>query len=478
MKPQLLFAFIAYFTVLLSIGLICHKKLRSSADFIVGNRSLNFWLTALSAHASDMSNWLFMAYPAAIMMSGMSQAWIAIGLVVGMWLNWQFMAKKLRDATEKHDSYTLPTYFERRLNDPGILRVLTASICIFFLTCYLSAGLIGMGLLFENVFGIDYYVGLSIALCVAVIYTFYGGYVTVAWTDLFQALFLLFCIVVTPFIALSLIPDGVNAIPKTAAEMGISLSLFKDQSWSEILSSIMLIGWGFGYWGQPHILTKFMGIKDSSHMYKAKYVGMTWQILCLTAATVIGLVGIAFFQGGLHNPELIFIALVQSVYHPLIAGFVLCAILAATISTMDSQILVCASVLSEDFYKKLISPSATDKQILTVSRIGVILISLVALTLAFEKSVTVLEAVEYAWTGLGASFGPLLLTSLYSNKINRWGGLAGILVGSIVTICWPWTNPYLTTVHIHSMIPAFFLSLFSILAVSKATESVCPAIAE
>lgn len=470
MNPQLLFAFIAYFTVLLSIGLICHKKQRSSADFIVGNRSLSFWLTALSAHASDMSNWLFMAYPAAIMISGMSQAWIAIGLVIGMWLNWQFMAKKLRDATEKYDSYTLSTYFERRLDDPGVLRVLTAAICIFFLTCYLSAGLIGMGLLFENVFGIDYYLGLSIALCVAVIYTFYGGYITVAWTDLFQALFLLFCIILTPIVAIAYLPEGIASIPKAAAEMGVALSFVHNQSWEEILGSVMLIGWGFGYWGQPHILTKFMGIKDSSQMYKAKYVGMTWQILCLLAATAIGLVGIAFFQGDLHNPELIFIALVQTIFHPFVAGFILCAILAATISTMDSQILVCASVLSEDFYKKLIHPAATDKQILLVSRLGVLLISLVALVLAFEKSVTVLEAVEYAWTGLGASFGPLLLTSLYSNKINRWGGLAGILVGSLVTICWHWVNPYITSIHIHSMIPAFFLSLFSIFLVSRLTR--------
>lgn len=470
MNPQLLFAFIAYFTILLSIGLICHKKQRSSADFIVGNRSLSFWLTALSAHASDMSNWLFMAYPAAIMLNGLSQGWIAIGLVVGMWMNWQFMAKKLRDATEKYDSYTLSTYFERRLNDTGLLRTLTAAICIFFLTCYLSAGLIGMGLLFEHVFGIDYYIGLSIALCVAVIYTFFGGYVTVAWTDLFQALFLLFCIILVPVVALFELPEGVHSIPLVAKEMSISLSFFENQSWQQIISSFLLIGWGFGYWGQPHVLTKFMGIRDSSEMYKAKYVGMTWQILCLLAATAIGLTGIAFFQGSLENPELIFISMVKLLFHPLIAGFILCAILAATISTMDSQILVCASVLSEDFYKKWIKPSATDKEILFASRAGVIIIALIALFLAFEKSVTVLEAVEYAWTGLGASFGPLLLTSLYSRRVNRWGGLAGILVGSILTIVWPSINPYITDIHIHSMIPAFLLSLTSIFVVSTLTK--------
>lgn len=468
MNPQLLFAFIAYFTILLSIGLISHKKQRTSADFIVGNRSLSFWLTALSAHASDMSNWLFMAYPAAIMTHGISQAWIAIGLVLGMWLNWQFMAKKLRDATEKYDSYTLSTYFERRLGDKsGMLRVGTASICIFFLTCYLSAGLIGMGLLFESVFGIDYFIGLSIALCVAVIYTFYGGFITVAWTDLFQALFLLVCIVIVPFVALYQLPAGADSIHLAAQELGISMHLVHEQSWEQLIGSVMLVAWGFGYWGQPHVLTKFMGIRDSSEMYKAKYVGMTWQILCLLAATAIGITGIAFFNGELANPELVFIGMVQILFHPFIAGFILCAILAATISTMDSQILVCASVLSEDFYKKLIRPAASDKEILRASRVGVVLIALIALGLAFQKNSTVLEAVEYAWTGLGASFGPLLLTTLYSNKVTRWGGMAGIIVGSLVTISWHWVNPYLISVPILPMIPAFFAGLFTIIIVSR-----------
>lgn len=468
MHPQLIFAFIAYFTVLLSVGLISHVRQRSAADFIVGNRSLNFWVTAFSAHASDMSNWLFMAYPAAIMLSGLSQGWIAIGLVIGMWANWQFMAKKLRDATEKYESYTLSTYFERRLNDTsGFLRITTAGICIFFLTCYLSAGLIGMGLLFESVFGIDYFIGLSIAMCVAVIYTFYGGYITVAWTDLFQALFLLFCILIVPIIVIWNLPEGFSSISIAANDLHIPLNPFYGQSWEELFSSFMLLFWGFGYWGQPHVLTKFMGIRDSTEMYKSKYVGMTWQILSLTAATLIGLAGIAFYQGGLVNPELIFIEMVQAVFQPLVAGFILCAIFAATMSTMDSQILVCASVLSEDFYKKLVHPQASERETLLVSRIGVVIISVVALGLAFQKNTTILEAVEYAWTGLGASFGPLLLTTLYSNKITRLGGIAGIIVGSLMAIFWNQINPYLFSIHIYSMLPAFFSSLFAILIVSK-----------
>lgn len=475
MNPQLLFAFIAYFTILLSVGLISHKKQHSTADFIVGNRSLSFWLTALSAHASDMSNWLFMAYPAAIMIGGMPQAWIAIGLVIGMWLNWQFMAKKLRDATEKYESYTLSTYFENRLGDKsGMLRIMTAMICIFFLTCYLSAGLIGMGLLFESVFGIDYFIGLSIALFVAVLYTFCGGFITVAWTDLFQALFLLLCIICVPFVAIYHLSHGVQSVSITAEELSIPMTMFHEQGWSQILSSLMLVAWGFGYWGQPHVLTKFMGIRDSNEMYKAKYVGMAWQILSLIAATAIGLVGIGFYQGELANPELVFIEMVQVIFHPFIAGFVLCAILAATMSTMDSQILVCASVISEDFYKKTIRPDANDKETLLVSRLGVIIIALVAMGLAFQKNVTVLDAVEYAWTGLGASFGPLLLTTLYSTKITRWGGIAGILMGSGMTMCWGYINPHLTELHVHSMIPAFFLSLFTIIVVSRLTPASRP----
>lgn len=472
MNSLVLISFFAYFCILLAIGLISHKKQTSSADFIMGNRSLNFWLTALSAHASDMSGWLFMGFPAAIFIGGLSQSWIAWGLIIGMFLNWQFVAAKLRTTTEKFDSYTLSTFFENRFEDrSGTLRILTAAISVFFLTCYLAAGLIAMGLLFESVFGIDYYLGLSIATFVVIIYTFIGGFITVAWTDLFQAVFLLVVIVIVPIVAFFKLPEGWSTIESSARINGISLNFLTDASFDSILTILFLISWGLGYFGQPHIVTKFMGIKDAKDMHKSKYLGMSWQIIALTAAAMIGLIGMGFFSEGLANPQLVFIEMVKSLFNPLFAGFILCAVLAANMSTMDSQILVCASVLSEDFYKHIINRKASSKELLNVTRACVILSALTALLLAFNKNSTVLEAVRYAWSGLGCSFGPLVLMSLYSKTANKYGAIAGILTGGIISGGWQFANDYVASYTIPSEIPAFFLSWLSIYMVSRLTNT-------
>lgn len=471
MHTHLLLPFIAYFAVLLTIGLVSHHKQRSDADFIMGSRSLNFWVTALSAHASDMSSWLFMAFPAAIFIGGMSQAWIALGLLVGMFLNWQLVAKKLRMQTEKYDSYTLSTFFERRFKDTsGVLRVLTAVIAVFFLTSYVSAGLIAMGGIFESIFGINFYVGLTVASVVILIYTFVGGFITVAWTDLFQALFLICMIVLVPAVAYTTLDHGTASILSTAAAKNISLQMLPDLSWASVVGIVFLIlSWGLGYFGQPHIVTKFMGINDAENMNKSKYVGMTWQLIALSAAVCVGLVGIAYFSNGLANPELVFVEMVKSLFHPLMAGFVLCGVLAASLSTMDSQILVAASVLSEDLYKCLIRKKASSKELLAITRLGVVLISVISLFLALNKNSTILEAVLYAWSGLGSAFGPLVLMSLYSTRTNRYGAIAGVLTGGLIAGMWGSVNGYLTDLTIPAMIPGFFISLLSIYIVSRLT---------
>lgn len=471
MNIQIFIAFIAYFCILLSIGLISHRKQSSAADFIMGNRSLNFWLTALSAHASDMSGWLFMGFPAAIFLGGMSQSWIALGLIIGMLANWQFVATRLRTATEKYNSYTLSTFFENRYQDTsGTLRILTATISVFFLTCYIAAGLIAMGLLFESVFGIDYYFGMSIATLVAVIYTFTGGFVTVAWTDLFQALFLLVIIIIVPSIAFFQLQDGWTTVIQEAHVQNISLNFFLDTSFDTFLTIIFLMSWGLGYMGQPHIVTKFMGIKDPKDLKKSKYLGMTWQVTALCAATAIGLIGIGFFSQSLNDPQLVFVEMVKTLFNPLFAGFILCAVLAANMSTMDSQILVSASVLSEDFYKHLINKNASPKELLLVSRVCVVIVALTALLLAFNKNSTVLEAVQYAWSGLGCAFGPLVIMSLYAPKTTKYGAVAGILIGGLIAAGWQFVNDYVTAYTVPAAIPGFFLSLLSIYVVSCLTQ--------
>lgn len=465
-------AFITYFTLLLTLGLIFHKKQTTSADYIMGNRSLNFWLVALSAHASDMSAWLFMAFPMTIFTLGLPYIWIAIGLLVGMFLNWHFVAPKLRSMTEYYNCYTLPSFFEKRFHDTaGTLRLMSAIAMLIFLCHYLSGGLIAMGVLLENLFGINYFISLSIAVLVVVIYTFVGGFTTVAWTDLFQALFLLAVIIYVPVVAFSKI-SGWDQIVTTAHNKNIHLTFIPDHSLTSYTSIFLIaLGWGLGYFGMPHVLTKFMGIKDVKEMYKSKWIGMTWQLTALSAAAVIGLIGIAYFPEGLAKSEMIFVEMVKDLFHPFVAGFILCAIIAANMSTMDSQILVCGSIMSEDLYKRIFKKAPSDKKVLWVSKCSVVFISLLALGLAFYKSSTVADTVKYSWSGLGSAFGPLVLTSLYSNKINRFGAIAGIITGTVTVLIWPFVNPLISHLEIFPMIPGFFISLASIYFVSFITKT-------
>ena len=286
MDTNLVLPFIAYFSILLAIGVISHRKQTSSAEFTVGNRSLNFWVTALSAHASDMSAWLFMAFPSLIFLGGLSQAWLAVGLLLGMFLNWQFVAKKLRTLQKATDTYTLSSFFEKRFKDTThFVRIATALMTIFFMTAYIAAGLIGLRRYLRILFGINFFVGISIAAPVMLIYTFFGGYVTVAWTDLFQALFLIVMIVLVPLTAYNTLRKWIDSILHAAEPKKYLIGFYPrclcGNAPRHYLSCSFL---GLGYFGQPHILTKFMGINDPENMNKSKYLGMTWQFIALTAA--------------------------------------------------------------------------------------------------------------------------------------------------------------------------------------------------
>lgn len=470
MQAYVIAAFIAYFSLLLILGLVFHRKQLSSSDFIMGNRSLNFWLVAISAHASDMSAWLFMAFPMTIFVLGLPHIWIALGLIIGMFINWQFVAPRLRAMTEKYNCFTLSSFFEKRFNDhTGKIKLISAIVLIIFLTHYLSAGLIAMGYLLESLFGMNYIFGLSVALFVVVIYTFFGGFTTVAWTDLFQGIFLLLMIILVPIFAYNKI-DGWDHIVQIAKQRNIPLTFSSTGGIESFITIFSLaLGWGLGYFGMPHIITKFMGLRHTSEMYKCKWLGMSWQVIALSCAAIIGLIGIAYFPQGLETPEMVFVEMVKDLFHPFIAGFILCAVIAANMSTMDSQILVCSSIISEDFFRHFNKKNVTDKQILWVSKLSVIVISLIALLIAFNKSSTILDTVLYSWSGLGSAFGPLVLMSLYSRSINLHGALAGIITGTVVAMLWPTLNPFITQYQILPMIPGFFLSALSIYIVSKMT---------
>ena len=450
--------FFTYFAILLLLGFLFYHKQKSDTQFVLGDRSLNFWLTALSAHASDMSNWLFMGYPALIFTKGVFGAWAAIGLVVFMFLNWQFIAPRVRVITEKTKSLTLNAYFENRFKDEtAIIRMLSSLISLIFFIFYISAGLIGLGYLVDSLFGMNYIIGITLGLFIVTLYVFMGGYLTVAWIDLFQGFFLLAVIIFIPIFILGNI-GGFKAIDQALQMKNLTTSLFPQLTPKEIINAIFLaIGWGLGYFGQPHIITKFMGIKKVSDVKKAQYLGISWQTLALGGATIIGLIGVAVFPYGLTNPELISLEVVKKTLPVFFAGLVLCAILAATTNVIAAQLLVVASSLSEDFYKRLIKKQASHKEVLNVSRISVIIVSVSAYFIAFFKVSTIYNLVLFSWTGIGASFGPLLLISLYYKKINKIGAITGIISGAMIAVIWP-----IFKTNIPAMIPAFSISCIMI----------------
>ncbi|MEI8328568.1 MAG: sodium/proline symporter [Chlamydiia bacterium] len=459
-------AILIYFAVLLSIGIISYQKQLSASDFIIGSRSMNYWLTALAAHASDMSSWLFMGYPAAILLGGVFKAWAAIGLVLFMFLNWVLVAPKIRIATEQYNSLTFSSFFESRLADTsGIIRIFTAIMSLIFYTIYLSAGLVGLGLLLEILFNLDYHLGILIGIVVVIPYVFIGGYTTLAWIDLFQGIFLMCVIIIVPLYILPKI-GGWNEMFSQIESKNLTTQLIPDFS-TKTFAIILLemLGWGLGYFGQPHIITKFMGIRHVHEIWKSRNVGMSWMIVSLTAATLVGLVGIAFFKTSLVDPEQVFIEMVRATFHPFLIGLILCAVLAATINAMSSQVLVVSSSLTEDFYKRIFHKTASPKELLIVSRLGVIIVGVFAFFIAYGNISSIYSLVLYAWSGLGAAFGPLLLLSLYTKTINKVGAWAGILLGGGVSAIWPYCNR-IFQMDIPSIIPAFFISLFAILIVS------------
>lgn len=479
MSIEFLSAFIIYLLTVLLIGIISSKKAKQplssngSSDFILGNRSTNWFLTALSAHASDMSDWLFMGLPAAVYVAGGYEMWIPIGLLVGMFLSWHYIATPLRIETEQYHATTLASYFKNKFEDnSGILVAIAALISFFFFSIYLSVGLKGIGYVLKSAFGLDYHLGIFLAMFVVLTYTLLGGFVSVAWIDLFQGIFLLIMLMFVPLYAYFYV-GGWPAISEAAKLKHVSLELLPDYSFRTIASILLNpFAWCLGYFGMPHVLTKFMGAQNPKDMYKSKYLGLTWQFLATFSAIAVGVVGIAYFTHGIpFKNEFIFIEMTKGLFNPWVGGFILCAILAATISTVDSQLLVLAGIIAEDFYKNMFNKKATTSQVFLVYRIALIVAAIAGFLIAWNENSTIMALVKYAWSGLGSAFGPVVIMSLYSKSTNKFGALAGILTGAIVSVGWDYINPYITSLHIYSIVPAYICSLIAIYFVSKITNS-------
>ncbi len=461
--------FAAYFCVLLGVAFLSYQKQKSDTDFILGDRSLNFWLTALSAHASDMSGWLFLGYPAMIVTSGLFGGWAAIGLTGFMFLNWQFIAPKLRIATEQSNSLTLNSYFENRFGDTsGSIRYISAAMSILFLAFYISSGIVAMGVLVESLFKFPYLIGITIGLFIVLVYVFMGGYRTIAWIDLFQGFFLLGVILYIPTFLLIKF-GGLAPVMDAVRAQNLSTSLLPNSSPKTLLQIVLnTAGWGLGYFGMPHVLTKFMGIQRVSDMAKAKWLGISWQILALASATLLGLIGIYLFPEGLADSEEVVLDIVKATLPTFVAGLVLCAILAATTNVMAAQILVVASNLSEDYYKRIFRRTASATELLWASRISVLIITCIGYIVAAFKISSIYQLVLYSWSGLGASFGPVLLFSLYDKKATRYGAFLGIFIGGLTAAIWPYFD---TRYHwgIPALVAGFILSSISIKLISMLT---------
>jgi sodium/proline symporter len=446
-------AFALYFVTLTGIGIYFYHRNKYASDYIIGNRSVNYWVTAIATQASDMGSWLFMGFPAAVYAAGLFEFWTAIGLTACMLLNWVFIAPRLRAQTEQYNALTLSTFFERRLQDSsGMLRSISAAITIYFFTCYIASGVVALGRLFEAAFGIDYFIGAVLGLLAGVLFTLIGGFLAVAWCNLFQGLFLLAMILIVPIYG-TIYCGGIGAVLAATKTYGVSLSLIS-QTQSIIAAISLALGWGLGYFGQPHILINFMGIDDPKNIRAATWVGISWQILVLSAATAIGLIGVCFFNHAIANPELIFIDMAKTLFPPFIAGLVLCAILAATLSTMDNHILISGSTFAEDIYLTCINKQATQKHLILVSRIMSLAVACYALYIASDNSSSVYKLVNYAWSGIGSAFGPIVILSLYTSTLTRNGALLGMLSGALIAGMWPWFNS-----SVLPMVPGFFSAL-------------------
>lgn len=468
-NTPMLVTFVVYIAAMVLIGLIAYLRTKNLSDYILGGRSLGSFVTALSAGASDMSGWLLMGLPGAIFVAGLSESWIAIGLIAGAYLNWLFVAGRLRVQTEHNgNALTLPDYFTNRFEDNSrLLRIFSALVILVFFTIYCASGVVAGARLFESTFGMSYGTALWAGAAATIAYTFIGGFLAVSWTDTVQATLMIFALILTPIVVM--IASGGVEPTFIAIEMQ-DASNFDMLKGATFVGVISLLAWGLGYFGQPHILARFMAADSVKSIPAARRISMTWMILCLGGAVAVGFFGIAYFSANpdlagpvSENPERVFIELVKLLFNPWIAGILLSAILAAVMSTLSCQLLVCSSALTEDFYKAFLRKGASQTELVWVGRAMVLLVALIAIALAANPENRVLGLVSYAWAGFGAAFGPVVILSLVWKGMTRNGALAGMLVGAATVIVWKnWIG-----LGLYEIIPGFILATLAILIFSR-----------
>lgn len=465
MNIPVIVSFSIYIIGMLAIGFYFYRKTKNISDYVLGGRGLNPVVAALSAGASDMSGWLLLGLPGLLYTTGLGGVWIAIGLTIGAWLNWEFVAKRLRIFSAYfNDSITIPGYLANRFGDQR-LRLVSSIIILIFYTLYASSGLVGGAKLFEATFNMSYQTALITGSIIIVSYTFLGGYNAVSWTDFFQGLLMMLALIVVP---ITIISDLGGVSSTLDVIRSIDTGFLSMAHGGGLIAIASLLAWGLGYFGQPHILVRFMSINSPKQVPNAKRVGMSWMILSMAGSVAVGFFGIAYVAShniALDDPEKIFITLSQLLFNPWIAGFVLAAILAAIMSTIDSQLLVSSSCLTRDIYEKSIKKNASDKELVWAGRITVIAIAFIAWLISEDPDSNVLSLVSYAWAGFGAAFGPVIILSLYSKRISGTGTMAGLITGAITVIVWK--NLKGGIFELYEILPAFVLALIVTVVFSR-----------
>lgn len=432
-------AMVVYFAAMVAIGWWAYGRNESLDDYMLAGRGLGPFVTALSAGASDMSGWLLMGLPGALYVSGLVEGWIAVGLTVGALLNWMLVAPRLRTYTEvAANSITIPSFLDNRLHDSRhLLRWASGVIILVFFTFYVSSGMVSGGTFFESSFGLDYRLGLVLVAAITVLYTLVGGFLAVSYTDLVQGLMMVAALVAVPVagvIHLGGLGATVDAV--TAVDPAYWEVVGPTTSAIGILSSL---AWGLGYFGQPHIIVRFMALRSPKEAVSGAAIGISWMLFAVLGAAATAVVGVAVYQqdkGRLDNPETVFIELGKMLFHPLVAGLMLAAILAAIMSTVASQLLVTSSALIEDLYQQVLKTEVPQRRLVTYSRLSVLGIALVAAAMAWSPSDTILKLVAFAWAGFGASFGPTVILSLYWRRLTATGAVAGMVAGAVVVMLW------------------------------------------
>lgn len=467
LSTPLLVTFSAYLLLMVGIGFIAWRRTLTFDDYILGGRSLGSYVTALAAGASDMSGWLMMGLPGALYLGGASEAWIAVGLVIGAWCNWKYVAGPLRVYTERtRNALTLPDYFTHRFSDDSrLLRILSAVVILVFFAIYCASGIVAGARLFESMFGLPYAQAMFWGAAVTIAYTFIGGFLAVSWTDTIQATLMIFALLLVPVFALVGVGGPVAAM---ALVEQVDPARLQWVGAGGIVAIVSAMAWGLGYFGQPHLLARFMAADSLATIPRARRIGMSWMVLCLAGSMATGFIGIAWFAANPDvaaaidaNPERVFIALSNLLFNPWVAGVLLSAILAAIMSTLSAQLLVCSSALTEDFYRGFVRPKAGHAELVWFGRAMVLLVALLAIWIARDPDSRVLGLVAYAWAGFGSAFGPVVLLSLLWKRMTRNGALAGMLVGAATVVLWKHAGSAL-----YEMVPGFIAATVAIVVAS------------